>query len=318
MHSIEVGAISARWLVVGMRKWGVRNVRLTRCLMKSLGLFLAAAFCLCFPTVSNAQSTGRIECARSDDYIYLYSSMMTLEVRRTLQCGEVVQITGRYEVYFSVRTSKGDVGYVPIASLVVLKDEAGTGPSEGEGTSSDRERTPYDPRPKAPRTAPNRAPAGFALVKDTPIRLRLAKTLSSGAVHSGDAVEFEVTEDVLVNGLVVIARGTKVTGTVVEAEPKKRFGHDGKVSFKIESVRLVDNETASVRCYHEFLGDVNAPPSSSSSGLSLASGKDAVVPEGTEFTVLTDGEVALKREAFAVKKDQPESVPAAAAQGPQR
>jgi hypothetical protein len=42
-----------------------------------------------------------------------------------------------------------------------------------------------------------------------------------------------------------------------------------------------------------------------------------VVPEGTEFTVLTDGEVALKREAFAVKKDQPESVPAAAAQGPQ-
>jgi hypothetical protein len=83
------------------------------------------------------------------------------------------------------------------------------------------------------------------------------------------------------------------------------------------SVRLVDNETASVRCFHEFSGDANSPPSSSSSGLSLASGKDAIVPEGTEFTVLTDGNVMLKRDAFTARKDEPGSLPATAAQGPQ-
>jgi hypothetical protein len=280
--------------------------------MKSNALILAAAVCALFPCVSRAQSTGRIECARSDDYIYLYSSMMTLEVRRTLQCGEVVQLTGRYEVYFSVRTSKGDVGYVPIASVVVLKDEAGTGTAESGDTSSSRERTPYDPRPKAARmTATSHGAVGFALVNETPIRLRLAKTLSSRVAHSGDGVEFEVIEDVMVDGLVVIARGSKVVGTVVEAEPKRRFGRDGKVSFKIMSVRLVDNETASVRCFHEFSGDANSPGTSSSSGVSLASGKDAMVAEGTEFTVLTDGNIALKREAFTG------SVPAAAVQGPQ-
>jgi hypothetical protein len=190
---------------------GCRDVQFTGCLMKSNMLILAAAICALFPSISRGQSTGRIECARSDDYIYLYSSMTTLEVRRTLQCGEVVQLTGRYEVYFSVRTSKRDVGYVPTASVVVLKDEAGTGTSESDHASSSRERTPYDPRPKAARTTnTTRATGGLALAKDTPIRLRLAKTLSSRVAHSGDAVEFEVVEDVLVDGLVVIARGSKV------------------------------------------------------------------------------------------------------------
>jgi hypothetical protein len=286
--------------------------------MKSNALILASAVCVLFPCASRGQSTGRIECAQSDGYIYLYSSMMTLEVRRTLQCGEVVQLTGRYEVYFSVRTSKGDAGYVPVASVVVLKDEAGTVAAEGDDAANTRERTPYDPRPKAARiTSKSHATAGFALSNDTPIRLRLAKTLSSRVAHSGDAVEFEVVEDVVLDGLAVITRGTNVTGTVVEAEAKKRFGRDGKVSFKIMSVRLVDNETAAVRCFHEFTGDANSPPGSSSSGLSLTSGKDAIVAEGTEFTVLTDGNVVLKREMFTARKDEPGTVPAAAAQGPQ-
>ena len=90
--------------------------------MKSLVAFLAASLLLLFPALARAQNTGRIECARGDGYIYLYSSMTTLDVRTTLQCGEIVQITGR-----AVRTAKGEVGYVPLASIVVLKDLAGTG-----------------------------------------------------------------------------------------------------------------------------------------------------------------------------------------------
>ena len=84
--------------------------------MKSLLAFLAASLLLLFPALARAQNTGRIECARGDGYIYLYSSMTTLDVRTTLQCGEIVQITGRYETYCAVRTAKGEVGYVPLAS----------------------------------------------------------------------------------------------------------------------------------------------------------------------------------------------------------
>ena len=78
--------------------------------MKLVSLYFAAVFCLFFPSIGNAQNTGRIECPRNDGYVYLYSSMTTLDVRATLQCGDVVQITGRYDEYFGVRNTKGDTG----------------------------------------------------------------------------------------------------------------------------------------------------------------------------------------------------------------
>src|SRR5438552_18684910 len=91
---------------------------------KYFALFLSI-FC---PAIAQAQSVGQVECPRSGGYVYLYSSMTTLDVRTTLQCGEQVQITGRYDVYFGVRTAKGDVGYVPVDSLLLVKDKPGATP----------------------------------------------------------------------------------------------------------------------------------------------------------------------------------------------
>ena len=79
--------------------------------MRSFAVCSAILFFLIIHSVGRAQNTGRIECARDDGYVYLYSSMVTLDVRATLQCGEVVQITGRYEGYFGVRNAKGDTGW---------------------------------------------------------------------------------------------------------------------------------------------------------------------------------------------------------------
>ena len=275
--------------------------------MKSFALFFAAAFCLSFPPLCKAQSTGRVECPRSDGYIYLYSSTTTMDVRTTLQCNEVVQITGRFETYFAVRNSKGDTGYVPLANLVVLKDEPGSGVPQPATPPISRERTPYDARPLAPPPSTLHTAPAFSLVKDTPIRVRILKAVSSATAHPGDTLEFEVLEDVLLDGVVVITRGSKATGTVAVAEPKKHFGHDGKLAFNITSVRLADNEQAPVRCFHESVGSAN---SSTNSVLPLGSGKDAAVPQGTEFTALVDGDVHLKREAFGVAKDASAPPPA--------
>jgi len=269
--------------------------------MKPLGLLLAAGFCLLIPSTSKAQTTGRVECARNDGYVYLYSSMATMEVRTTLQCGEIVQISSRSDACFSVRTSKGEVGYIPSTNIVVLKDQPGPNHPQAGATPPARERMSYDERPPAPLAPVNAAP-GFALLNNTQVRVRLLKALSSASAHPGDAVEFEVLEDVLVDGVTVIAKGSKATGKVVEAEAKKRFGHDGKVSFNVNSVRLADNESAPVRCFYESLGSSH---SSSNSVVPLASGKDATIPEGTEFTARVDGDVRLKREAFLAAKDAP-------------
>src|SRR5258708_10398242 len=91
--------------------------------MISSAKYVAAFFCIMLPAIARAQSTGQAECPRSGGYVYLYSSMITLDVRTTLQCGEQVQITGRYDLYFGVRTAKGEIGYVPVESLLLLKDK---------------------------------------------------------------------------------------------------------------------------------------------------------------------------------------------------
>jgi len=116
--------------------------------MKLFTVSFAVAFCLFFPVRSDAQNTGRIECARNDGYVYLYSSIATLDVRATLQCGALVQITSRYDSYFGVRTAKGDNGFVPLTNVILLKDQPATALSSTETEIPARERIHYDEPPR--------------------------------------------------------------------------------------------------------------------------------------------------------------------------
>jgi hypothetical protein len=79
------------------------------CDMKLFPGVLSLLICLFSCASVQAQSTGRVECARDDSYVYLHSSITTLEIRASVQCNEIVQITGRYDNYCSVRTTRGDV-----------------------------------------------------------------------------------------------------------------------------------------------------------------------------------------------------------------
>lgn len=191
----------------------------TGCHMNWPGLAIVMAF-LSFPFLSTALSTTRIECARSDDYIYLYSSVATMEVRKTLQCGKIVEITETYDNYYAARTAKGDMGYLPKTIVVLLKDQPGTGLAQA--ALAEREQTPYGERPIVAPVAPRIG--GFALVKDKAPRVKLLKALSSATAHVGDAVELAVLDDVMVDGVVVIARGAKASGTVPKWKSKSASG----------------------------------------------------------------------------------------------
>jgi hypothetical protein len=137
------------------------------------------------------------------------------------------------------------------------------------------------------------------------------KTVSSATAHVGDAVEFEVLADILVEGVPVLVKGAKASGVVAEAETKKRFGRGGKIALSITSVRLADGERAQVRGYQEASGSSNT----SADGMLIhGSGKDVAILQDVEFTVLVDGDVALKHEAFVNHKDALSASPEAAAQ----
>jgi hypothetical protein len=276
--------------------------------MLSSAKYIAAFFCLALPGIAQAQSVGQVECPRGDGYVYLYSSMTTLDVRTTLQCGEQVQITGRYDHYFGVRSSKGDIGYVPVESLLLVKDQPGAKTAQPKATVQPaRERMSYDPPAKTAEVAvvAPASPLEITLHNGTAIHLKLGKTISSATAHVGDIVDLKVTEEVIVDGLSVIPAGSTAIGLVSEAEPKKRMGHGGKLAFTVNFVRLKDDEKAAVRSFQESSGSNN----SAGAALPLSSGKEVVFAQGTEFTAYVDGDMQLKREDFQAEKSHSSAAP---------
>jgi hypothetical protein len=275
---------------------------------------LVIILCFWLPAIARAQSMGQVECPRNDGYVYLYSSMTTLDVRATLQCGEQVQITVRYDGYFGVRTQKGETGFVPQSSILLIKDQPGSKTPQPKPQLPARPRTAYDDPNLHPEagSAPPAVKVGFALPNGIPIHLKLSKSISSATAHVGDQVELEVVEEVDVDGLRVIAEGAPALGVVTEAEPKKRMGHGGKLGVLVKTVRLSDDEKAAVRSFQESAG------SNSSVGTvnPLAHGKDVEFTQGTEFTAYVDGDMPLKREAFQATKAGAGISPAPIAKNP--
>jgi len=279
--------------------------------MKLSAKYLVLVFVVAMPAMARAQSVGQVECPRSGGYVYLYSSMITMDVRGTLQCGEQVQITGRYDTYFGVRTAKGEVGYVPLDSVLLIKDKPGANQPKALPQKPARELTPYDEH-AAPPPPVKTVPAGFdlTLANGTPLHLKLGKTISTASAQVGDVVELHAAAEVVVDGVTVVPIGATATGIVTEVEPKKRLGRGGKLALSIHFLRLGNNEKAAVRSFQE----TSESSLLAGAGVSQGHGKDIVFAEGSDFTAYVEGDVHLKRETFLAVKDG--ARPATAAQNP--
>jgi len=275
--------------------------------MRLSAKYLVLVFAVAMPATAREQSVGQVECPRSGGYVYLYSSMISMDVRGTLQCGEQVQITGRYDTYFGVRTAKGEVGYVPLESVLLIKDRPGANQPKALPQKPARELTPYDEHPAPPQPPIKTVPAGFdlTLANGTPVHLKLGKTISTASAHVGDVVELHAAEEVAVDGLTVVPIGATAVGIVTEVEPKKRLGRGGKLALSINFLRLGNNEKVAVRSFQE-----TAESSSlAGAGVSQGHGKDIVFAEGSNFTAYVDGDVHLKKETFLAVKDGANAAP---------
>src|SRR5258708_26627621 len=172
--------------------------------------------------------------------------------------------------------------------------------------------TPNAQQPAATSTpsAPKPAMQGFGLEDGTPIKLRSARTISSGDAHTRDTPHFELLEDVLVGGALVVPKGGSEWGTVTEAELKRRMGRGGKLNVNIDSVRLTDGEKIALRAIKDTKGggDVGAM-----TGAMVATsivffpaaplflfmhGKDITIPKGTEITAYINGDTRLDQAKF--------------------
>lgn len=161
---------------------------------------------------------------------------------------------------------------------------------------------------------------GFVLEDETPIRLRLNRTISSAEAHTGDTVDFETLDDVTVNGTLVIPKAGLAFATVTEAQAKRRMARGGKLDINIDYVKLVSGDKAALRAVKDVKGGghtggmVGGMVATSLVFFPAAPfflfmhGKDISIPKGTEITAYVSGDVKMD-----VAKFQPATVVSAAA-----
>jgi hypothetical protein len=146
---------------------------------------------------------------------------------------------------------------------------------------------------------------GFVLEDSTPIKMRINRTISSGDSNVGDTVDFEVLQDISVNGTLVIPKGGLAYATVTEAQAKRRMGRAGKLDINIDYVKLITGDKAALRAIKNVQGGSHVV--GMTAGIVATSlvffpaapfflfmhGKDITIPKGTEITAYVNGDMKL-------------------------
>lgn len=158
----------------------------------------------------------------------------------------------------------------------------------------------------------------------TPLKVRLGETISSANAQVGQAVEFEVLEEVQVSGVTIIPKGSVAWATITEAHSKKSMGRGGVLDVNIDSVRLADGEKVALRA---VAGGKGGGHVGAMTGAIVATslvffpaaplflfihGKDITIPKGTEVTAFINGDVPLVLAKFQPQVAVPSAVPVSA------
>lgn len=174
----------------------------------------------------------------------------------------------------------------------------------------------------APQAAPSAPPPPHTLLDGTPIKLRLNETISSANAKVNQEVPFDVVEDVSVDNVIVIPKGSTAIGTVTEAESRRSMGRGGKLNISISYVRLKDQEKAALRAIQDNKGGGHVGAMTTgivataivffpaAPLLLFVHGKDITIPQGTEITAFVEGDMHLDMAKFVDAAAAPASAQA--------
>jgi hypothetical protein len=155
--------------------------------------------------------------------------------------------------------------------------------------------------------------AQIVLPEGTKVRVKLDQHISSATAVEGQIVELSVTDAILVGESVVIPEGARVTGTITQAQEKRRLGRAGKLDFSIDRVKTADNQWISLRyTVTKKSGQSHAVSTGIlTAGVAavfwpaapvflLRKGADITINRGTAFDVFTDANHTMNTAAPAM------------------
>ena len=121
----------------------------------------------------------------------------------------------------------------------------------------------------------------------TIVPLESTATVKAADVNVGQTVDFKVSRDVVVDGVVAIPRGTIAKGTVYEAKRSTAFGTKGRLGIKARSLTLPSGENISFASSDIYIQGQNRTALSvvifCFTLLPFPCGSKAVMPLGYEF-----------------------------------
>ncbi len=157
------------------------------------------------------------------------------------------------------------------------------------GTQAEPEAAVAPPSPAVAETSPAAAPASARpqIPDGTLVLLTLSETLSSKRHVKGDLFRLAISEDLTVNGVVVLPKGTPVVGEITRAETKAAFGVSGKLEARALYAELPDGTL-------RLSGRIGSRGEGGTTETALAfvaigtiafvvTGKSAEIPAGTEL-----------------------------------
>jgi hypothetical protein len=141
-------------------------------------------------------------------------------------------------------------------------------------------------------------PGEVVIPDGTEFTVETIEEISSKTAAEGDPLTFRVKENVVINGAVVIAKGTFVKGIVSAAKKNGRMGKAGTLSIRVESTIAVDGQKVRLRASKGREGDDKTGTTVALVVLFgplgfLKKGKDATIKPGTEIKVYTDEQVKV-------------------------
>jgi hypothetical protein len=177
------------------------------------------------------------------------------------------------------------------------------------------------PAGAAPRQAPQGQNVNKLVLEDgTPVKLRLARTISSADETVGNQVDWEVVEEILVGDKIVIPKGSVALGTVTDVQAKRRMARGGKLDVNIDTVRLANGQKAALRAVKNGKGGGHTGAMTGAIVATslvlwpaaplflLMHGKDITVPKGTQITAYVQGDMRLDARAFHTLDGQNDAV----------
>ena len=95
----------------------------------------------------------------------------------------------------------------------------------------------------------------IVLAEGTAINVVTAEEITSKAAKPNDPVKFTVADDLVINGQVVVRKGTPAVGSVITAQKGGYMGNSGKLAIQVESTTTIDGQPLKLRAAKGGEGD---------------------------------------------------------------